>query len=328
MDEKKEISFRVQRFDPQLDTGIYYDNFRITIEKGVTILRALNYIKDNIDSKLTFRVFCQAGICGSCAMRVNGVSKLACMTQVWTELETSSENDLILIEPIKNFSLIRDLVVEMEPLVEKLKNYYSWVKPKMPASEMGKKEFSISEETFQKYDQATDCILCASCVSECLMMEVNPEYISPVILLKSYRMNVDERDAMNEVRLKKVASDKGVWDCTHCYKCVEHCVKNIDIMKGIHELRHEAMTKGLHRSEGAKHAQAFFNDIKRKGHLVEATLIPRTLGIFKTLKMVPTAIKMFFKGRMPPVFVRSIPHKRYVKKIYKNLKKGNYSSKR
>ncbi|MDH5716300.1 MAG: succinate dehydrogenase/fumarate reductase iron-sulfur subunit [Spirochaetia bacterium] len=326
MEEQKEISFRIYRYNPHFDKKPYYDNIRITLEKGITVLRALNFIKENIDSKLTFRAFCQAGICGSCGLKINGVSKLACMTQVFKELEDSKEENVILIEPLNNFTIMRDLVVDMDPLVEKLKYYYSWVNPKMPVHELGKKEYLISEEKFQEYDQATDCILCASCVSECLMMEVNPNYISPAVLLKSYRMNVDERDSMQKTRLKKVTSDGGVWDCTHCYKCVEHCVKNIDIMKGIQGLRNSGMKTVSKRSEGAKHAKAFITDIKRKGRLVEFTLITRTLGFIKPIFMLPMMIKMLLRRRVPPpsFMMSEIPRIEKVRKIFRKLKKKNF----
>ena len=324
MDERKEVSFRIFRYDPQLDSAPYFDNFRIPVEKGVTVLRALNYIKDHIEPKLTYRIYCQAGICGSCSMKINGVSKLACMTQVWLELDNCREKDVIVIEPIGNLNVIRDLVVDMDPVVEKLKDYYVWVEPTKEKSEIGEKEYLISEEKFQEYDQATDCILCASCVSECTMMEADRKYISPVVLLKTFRMNIDERDSNHKKRLKKVAADHGVWDCTHCYKCVEHCVKRIDIMKGIHVLREDALkTPGLKKSEGAKHARAFYDDIQKKGHLIEMTLPSRTLGIRKTIAMTPSAIGMFLKGRLPPIpiFMGSIPGIRKVRYIYRELKK-------
>ena len=265
-EESRDVTFRVHRFNPQVDSKPYFDDYTIKLEKGITVLRALNYIKEHVDSTLTFRAFCQAGICGSCSMRINRISKLACTTQVWDELEKAREPGVITIEPLRNFPLLKDLVVEMDPLVGKMKKYSNWVDSKMPEEEWGKKEFLISEEEFSKYDKATDCILCASCVSECTILRANKEYVSPVVLLKSYRMNADMRDGIHEQRLAGLVKDHGVWDCTHCYRCQETCVKNIPIMDAIHGIREDAIEqRGIKDTSGARHAEAFKDDIGKKG---------------------------------------------------------------
>jgi succinate dehydrogenase / fumarate reductase, iron-sulfur subunit len=299
---KRDVTFRVHRFNPQADSKPYYDDYTIKIEKGITVLRALNYIKEHVDASLTFRAFCQAGICGSCAMRINNMSKLACTTQVWDELDRSREPGVIKVDPLRNLPLIKDLVVEMDPLVGKMQHYTNWVDSKMPEEQWGRKEFLVSEEEFQQYDKATDCILCASCVSECTILRANKEYVSPAVLLKSHRMNVDSRDSMHEQRLADLVKDHGVWDCTHCYRCQETCVKNIPIMDAIHGIREDAIERrGVKDTSGARHAEAFMEDIEKKGKLVEATLPIRTNGVAWTMKnLLPMAVKMIIKRRTPP----------------------------
>lgn len=296
------MTFRVHRFNPQIDSKPYYNDYTIKIEKGITVLRAINYIKEHLDATLTFRAFCQAGICGSCAMRINNRSMLACTTQVWDELAKCREPGVIKIDPLRNLPLIKDLVVEMDPLVAKMKGYSNWVLSTMPEEEWGRKEFSVSEEDFLKYDKATDCILCASCVSECTILRANSEYVSPAVLLKSYRMNVDMRDGMHNERLATLVMDHGVWDCTHCYRCQESCVKHIPIMDAIHGIREDAiLLRGAKDTSGAKHAEAFMDDIEKKGKLVEATLPIRTNGMLWTFKnLMPLAVKMIVKRRTPP----------------------------
>ncbi|MBM3422053.1 MAG: succinate dehydrogenase/fumarate reductase iron-sulfur subunit [Chlorobi bacterium] len=299
---KRDITLRVHRFNPQVDGKPYFDDYTIQVEKGITVLRALNYIKEHVDASVSFRAFCQAGICGSCGMRINGISKLACTTQVWDELDRCKEPGVIRIEPLRNMPLIKDLIVDMDPLVDKMKHYSNWVVSSMPESRMGKKEFLVSEEEFQKYDKATDCILCASCVSECTILRAHKEYVSPAILLKSYRMNVDSRDSIHDARLGELVKDHGVWDCTHCYRCQETCVKHIPIMDAIHGIREDALeVRGVKDSSGAKHAEAFMSDIEKKGKLVEATLPIRTNGMAWTLQnLLPMAMKMIMKRRTPP----------------------------
>jgi succinate dehydrogenase / fumarate reductase iron-sulfur subunit len=301
-EDKRDVTFRVHRFNPQVDSKPYFDDYTIKIEKGITVLRSLNYIKEHVDASVSFRAFCQAGICGSCAMRINGVSKLSCTSQVWDELDKCREAGIIKVEPLRNLPLIKDLVVEMDPLVGKMKHYSNWVDSVMPQSEWGRKEFLVSEEEFQRYDKATDCILCASCVSECTILRANKEYVSPAVLLKSHRMNVDSRDSQHEMRIATLVKDHGVWDCTHCYRCQESCVKNIPIMDAIHGIREEALEmRGTKDTSGAKHAEAFMDDIGKKGKLVEATLPIRTNGVLWTLQnLLPMAVKMIFKRRTPP----------------------------
>ncbi len=316
--ERREVSFRIYRYNPQVDRHPFYDNFKVAVEKGITILRVLNYIKEHLEPRLTFRSFCQAGICGSCAVRVNGVSKLACTTQVWDEL-TGGGEDPILVEPLNNLEVIRDLLVDVDPLMEKLKQNSSWVAPAIPEQQMGCKEHIVSEAQFEVIDSATDCILCGSCYSECSMMGVNQRYISPPVLLKAFRMNNDTRDTIGAKRLQQVTADHGLWDCTHCYRCVEHCTKKIAIMDGIHHLREEAFERQMTKSEGARHAQAFFDDIHDSGRLKEVTLPLRTKGVAGSLGMIPLALKMGFKGRTPPLLMKKIPGIKRVRELYRKL---------
>lgn len=301
-EEMRDITFRVLRFNPQVDSKPYYDDYTIPVEKGITVLRALNYIKEHVDPTLSFRLFCQAGICGSCGMRINGISKLACTTQVWDELEKCKTPNVIKVEPLRNMPQIKDLIVDMDPMVDKMKKYSNWIESTMPESQMGEKEFLIAEEEFQEYDKATDCILCASCMSECSILRANKEYVAPAILLKSYRMNADSRDGIHDKRMEVLVQDHGVWDCTHCYRCQETCVKNIPIMDAIHGVREDALEmRGTKDSSGARHAEAFMDDIQKKGKLVEATLPVRTNGLGWTLKnLLPMAFKMVLKRRTPP----------------------------
>lgn len=314
--ERKEVAFRIQRYNPQVDRTPFYDNFKITIEKGLTVLRALNHIKEQLEPRLTFRAYCQAGICGSCAVRVNGVSKLACTTQVWDEL---NEDDQILIEPLNNLPVIRDLLVDVDPMIEKLRKNQGWVVPTILEEQMGCKESTVSDEQFEVINAATDCILCASCYSECSMLAVNPHYISPPVLLKTFRVNNDTRDVEGSERLKIVTSDHGLWDCTHCYRCVEHCTKNIPIMDGIHRLREETFDRRMTNSEGARHAGAFFNDIRTSGRLKESTLPLRTKGVVGSIGLVPLAMRMAAKKRVPPLFAHCIPGIERVREIYLKL---------
>ncbi|MDT8445291.1 MAG: succinate dehydrogenase/fumarate reductase iron-sulfur subunit [bacterium] len=324
MEDKKEITFNVLCFNPEVDEKPYFKSYDIELEKGITVLRALNYIKDHVDQNLTHRFFCQAGICGSCAVRVNGVSKLACTTQVWDELEVSKSADTIVVEPLNNFTIMRDLVVDIEPMVEKLVKYKSWVVPATKDADLGIKECDVKPEEFEPINAATDCILCASCYSECTITEGSEQqFISPLVMLRAYRMNKDTRDTIGAERLKVLVEDHGIWDCTHCYRCVESCVKNIPIMDAIQGLREETFKRGMTNSEGARHAKVFLDDTINLGRANEVTLPLRTLGPIGSLSQIPFAIKMGLKGRVPPIIPHKIASRKSVKRMLTEVMKDS-----
>ncbi len=303
MEQRRELTFKIRCFNPEVDQEPHYKNYNVELEQGITILRAINYIKDHIDPSLTVRFFCQAGICGSCAVKVNGVSKLACTTQVWDEIPLAEVEGTIVIEPLANFKVIRDLVVDIDPMIQKLKNHKAWVVPTTADEKMGEKEVAVQPEEFERINAATDCILCASCYSECSLCEVSPNFISPLVMLKTFRMNDDKRDTINDERLEIANHDGGIWDCTHCYRCVEVCVKNIPIMDAISGLRHESLQKNHDYTDGARHALAFKQDIEQgPGRLREITLPLRTLGPVGAISQIPFAVSMGLKGRVPPMF--------------------------
>src|SRR3989339_1113451 len=321
MEDRKQITFNVLCFNPEVDEKAYFKSYDVVLEKGITVLRALNYIKDHVDQTLTHRFFCQAGICGSCAIRINGVSKLACTTQVWDELETCKTKDQIIVEPLNNFKVIRDLVVDIDPMIAKLKKYKSWVVPMVKDEDLGKKECDVKPEEFEPINAATDCILCASCYSECTITEADRHYISPLVILRAYRMNMYTRDTAGEERTRLLQEDHGIWDCTHCYRCVEACVKNIPIMEAIQGVRHESLRRKMDFTEGARHALAFEEDIESTGRLVEITLLPRTLGPLGALKQIPFALGMAKAGRVPPLFPHKSKDHGNLKRMIKQLRK-------
>jgi len=324
MEEKRQITFNVLCYNPEVDETSYFKSYDVVLEQGITVLRALNHIKDTIDPTLSHRFFCQAGICGSCSLRINGISKLACTTQVWDELESSKTKDTITVEPLRNFEIIKDLVVDIDPMVEKLIKYKSWVVPATTDSELGKKEIDVKPEEFEPINLATDCILCASCYSECTITEASDqEFISPLVMLRAYRMNKDTRDTIGAERMDVLVKDHGIWDCTHCYRCVESCVKNIPIMDAIQGLRQETFERGLTSSPGAKHALAFKDDTKNLGRLNEFSLPIRTLGMFGAVSQIPFALKMGIKGRIPPIFPHKISSRKEVSSMLDEVERDS-----
>lgn len=190
------------------------------------LLQNLIYIKENLDSTLTFRCGCKSGVCGSCAVRVNGVEKLACKTKI---------NDNDLIEPIKNRKVIKDLVVDVSHetlLIKKTKSYIN----KTSSSE-------ISNVDIKMIDRQSNCILCNSCYSSCPVYEVNEKFIGPFALTRALRYVNDKKNLDNNEIINSIQND-GVWDCTLCGACTLVCPQGIDPKMDIMQLQNISTQKG------------------------------------------------------------------------------------
>jgi succinate dehydrogenase / fumarate reductase iron-sulfur subunit len=197
----------------------YFESYRIKVIPGLTILAVLLRIRDEIDGTLSFRSSCRSAVCGSCAMVINGKIDLACRTQVAT-----FGSNTIILEPLPNLEIIKDLVVDMTPFW----NMYEKVKPylirKSPDPE---KEIQQSEEERKRIDQFVNCILCASCYGACPVLARDPEYIGPAALAKLERFALDSRDERAAAELEEINNDKGVWGCDMVLRCIDACPKDV-----------------------------------------------------------------------------------------------------
>ena len=225
------IFVSIKRFD---GTKEWYQDYEVAYEKGKTISWLLTKIREEQDVTLNFTISCLHAICGACGVKINGSSYLTCSTPLDEVLETFKTNKLT-FEPMANFKVIRDLVVEFVPKFERMKEVKPWIEPANHGSiETG---FKQSAEEFEKIASATDCILCGLCSSECEQYSHNDGgYFDPFIFNKAYRYAADTRDADAVDRIS--ATLKGeIWKCVHCMKCTSVCPKEIDIAENIAYLR-------------------------------------------------------------------------------------------
>ena len=215
---------KVQRFneDKQLNA---VEKFEIKKDNG-TVLDALIDIKEHQDSSLTFRCGCSSGVCGSCAIRVNGVEKLACKT-------TIKEDDLI--EPLKYSKVIKDLVIDLSYEKEVL------TRPKAYLQDFAKEVITQKDE--KAIDRQSNCILCQSCYSSCPVFEVNKDFLGPYALTRVLRYLDDKRE--HEIKEKiDLIQKNGVWDCTLCGNCTMVCPQYIDPKMDIMNLRTKSFKYG------------------------------------------------------------------------------------
>ncbi len=192
--------------------------YNIELE-NVTLLTALNHIKTKMDPTLTYSHGCRSGVCGSCAVRVNGREALMCEYK---------PGDGDLIEPIRNARVIRDLVVD-STMVERL-NRAGEAWGEESANE------SVSGESMERIETQSDCILCTSCYSACPVYVANPDFIGPFALTRVWRYVNDPREQNSDAKMAAVQTN-GIWDCTLCGACVPVCPQAIAPMQDIKMLR-------------------------------------------------------------------------------------------
>lgn len=313
------VIFNIKRFDPQKDKSPSYKEYRVVIEKGATVLDVLNYIKWTQDGTLTFRMSCRSAICGSCAVRVNGRSMLACNTQVSDVI--NSDNNTVTIEPLKNLTVIKDLVVDMEPFWKQIEKVSPWLKPQSEAINPLKENYQSSDD-FYKINDSANCIMCGSCYSDCTVLEVDRDFYGPTSLAKAQRFAEDSRDNSTNERAAELSKEHGIWDCAHCFECVEACPKGVKPLEQIVKLRSLAMKEGVTNNNGARHAIAFYDIVKDSGLLDENKLPMKSISMFnigEVLSLMPVGIRMLMAGKLPPICHKSIDRHEEVTKIFEKL---------
>jgi succinate dehydrogenase / fumarate reductase iron-sulfur subunit len=212
-------------------------------------------------------------------VRINGRSALACNTRI-SDAAARGRDGAITIEPMGNMPVIKDLVTDMEAVHwKKVRRIVPWLVPAEEPPE--NQEYVVPAEAMLDVTQAMACIHCGVCVSACLSLEVDPDFVGPAALAKAYRFVGDPRDGEHEARLRDLAEDPhGIYDCTHCFACVEVCPKDVAPMNQIMRLRRRATADFGIKDEnnGYGHEKAFVNLIEKYGTLHEAQLLPRTFG--------------------------------------------------
>lgn len=226
-------AIRIKRFDPEGDARLHEQVFTVTVSESTTVLDALQEVKDFQDGSLTFRKSCRQGICGSCAMRINDRSRLACKTRV---REVSRPGEECTVAPLASLPVIKDLVVDMAPFWAKFRAVepYLIVDAARPVPE---REYRMSPERATYLHQFSACIQCGACYSACPMVGTDPDYLGPAALAKAYRYTADPRDTATDDRVGLVAGEHGVYRCHSIFNCTEVCPVGVDPTMAIERLK-------------------------------------------------------------------------------------------
>ncbi len=210
----------ILRYDPMKDAEPYLQTFEVPFDDTMSVLDALGYIKDNLDKDLAYRWSCRMAICGSCGLMIDNVPKLACKTFL------RDYPNGITIEPLANFAIEKDLIVDMTPFIERLEA----IKPYIIGNERTPEDGPNNQTPAQmaKYKQFANCINCGLCYAACPQFGLNPEFIGPAALTMAHRYNLDSRDNGAAERMKLINGDNGAWGCTFVGYCSEVCPKSVD----------------------------------------------------------------------------------------------------
>ena len=216
------IVLQVARYRPEAETEPTFQEYQVPFRKDWVVLDALNYIKDRIDGSLSFRWSCRMGICGSCGMTVNGEPKLTCATFL-----ADYAPRRVRVEPLRNFPIIRDLVVENGDFMRKLTSVKPWIirKEDKPLSEG---EYRQTPQEMDEYKQFSMCINCMLCYAACPIYALDPKFIGPAAIALAQRYNLDARDEGARERLEILSEHEGIWGCTFVGECTRVCPKNVD----------------------------------------------------------------------------------------------------
>ena len=319
-----EVTLSVKRFDPDSDQhSSYNQDYVVEMEDSATVLDGLIKVREEVDGTLALRCSCRSAICGSCAMRVNGQARLACNTKLVDIVDSGK----VVVEPAGNMEVVKDLVVDFSPFWDKVRDVKPWLDPEGPDPDPDQ-EYLASNEAMLDLAGVMACIMCGACVSDCTVLEVDPNFLGPAALAKAYRFVADPRDSDDEPRLSDLNEYGGMWDCTRCMQCVEVCPKGVDPMGRIMSLRDKAMATGYNSTYGARHSRAFTNGVRQEGRVDELSLPVLSKGVFnivEQIKMIPLGIRAQLAGKRPPILPHKNPDQENVRRIFNRLDKHDNS---
>lgn len=310
-----QVNFKVIRQNQNKPPTV--QTYLLEVQEGNTILDCLNRIKWEQDGTLAFRKNCRNTICGSCAMRINGRSALACKENIGSEIarfapqispqDYGKSIPQITIAPLGNMPVLKDLVVDMSRFwnnLEAVSPYVSTAARKVP-----EREFLQTPQERRRLEETGNCIMCGACYSECNALEVNPDFVGPHALAKAYRMVDDKRDEETQNRLEQYnEGTKGVWGCTRCYYCNSVCPMDVAPLDQISKIKQSILeTKQASDSRSIRHRKVLLELVKEGGWIDERQFGLQVVGnYFKDIKgllsIAPLGLRMMTKSKFPLTF--------------------------
>ena len=228
-------TFKIYRFNPKIHSKPYYDKFEVDLSKcGPMVLDGLIKIKNELDSTLTFRRSCREGICGSCAMNIDGVNTLACLSAI------PKDKDEVVLNPLPHMYVVKDLVPDMTNFYQQYKKIKPWLIQKDENKPKKNTENIQSVKDRSKLEDMDKCILCACCSTSCPSYWWNSDkYLGPAALMQANRWVQDTRDDAKEDRLEMLKDPFSLYRCHTIMNCTKTCPKGLNPGKAVAKLKHE-----------------------------------------------------------------------------------------
>jgi fumarate reductase iron-sulfur subunit len=227
---ERTVELEILRYDPDTDDAPRFQTYTVPYHEDWVILDAINYVKEELDRTLSYRWSCHMAVCGSCGMVINGEPALACHAFLRDYPEQ------IKIEPLHNFPVERDLIVDMDDFIGKLISVKPWLVAKENRTvEQG--AYQQSKAQLDVFKQYTACINCLLCYSACPQYALNDAFVGPAALALAHRYNQDSRDTGRSAREDVVASNPGIWECSFVGACSEVCPKGVDPAAAIQQAK-------------------------------------------------------------------------------------------
>jgi succinate dehydrogenase / fumarate reductase iron-sulfur subunit len=316
-----DFTLKIRRYLPESGEAAFWQEYTVDLEGHRSVLEAILTARAEQDGTIGIRCSCRAAICGSCGVRINGKPRLACNTH----LEHVAGDEPITVEPMGNMPVLKDLIVDMDAVHwKKIQRVTPWL---LPEGDPPEREYIVSHDAMVDVTQSMACIQCGACVSDCLSMEVDPLFVGPAALAKAYRFVGDPRDGARHERLEDLAEDPhGIYDCTHCFNCIDACPKGVAPMSQIMRLRRIAGSDEdiNDRNNGHRHETAFVKNIRKNGLLHEADLLPDSYGgkfhpnaVPELIESLPVITTALLRRKVTPTKALLHPHR----KEYKGLRR-------
>jgi len=228
-----DITLRLRRYNPEVDEKPHWKEYELSdVEPTDRVLDLLHHVKWYIDGTLSLRRSCAHGVCGSDAMRINGMNLLACKVLVRDLVKGSGGK--IQVEPILGMKVVKDLIVDMEPFFE---HYRSVMPYFINGEDAPERERIQSPEDRERFDEGTKCILCAACTTSCPSFWANDTYVGPAAIVQAHRFIFDTRDRAADQRLAVLSEENGAWRCRTVFNCTSACPRDIPVTQLIAEVK-------------------------------------------------------------------------------------------
>lgn len=292
----QQVTFNVFRFNSETDYLPYYKQITMEVTSEEVVLDILDRIKWEHDGSFSYRRSCRHGICGACAVKVNGKGVLACKERM-NDLIKLFGNELT-IDPVSTKHAIKDMVIDKKDFWDK----HEAVEPYLISEieEHPEMECYVTPTESEALLESDLCIQCGLCHYACPVIEINDAFLGPAAFAKAFRFNADVRDEGIDERIGIVNEPgAGIWDCVKCFECAEVCPKEVNPIEKITKLHNQTFERNdAINNVATRHAVGFVHSIKKHGLLDEGELVRYSEGNIGVLKHVPVAIKMWKKGKI------------------------------